>query len=255
MPNTMIILFTALLATGCGKKAGSDPSAKLTELKEAMCKCKPGDAACANKVVDEQKKWGEEQAKTVDANAKPDPELAKKLEPIMTEYSKCMTAALTPAAKPAPAPPAAPAIPADTETPQPITCDAGKRLGPSDSWWCWAKPETATLVSAGGGDDGNKYTWQVGAEIVNGGETRQKAEDAYAEMEKEARTDGAEPVSQGQTPGGEGKYIIFKTGSQLAITARLPLGPFVAYCRVRTDLAKPDKAILDICRRATPHVP
>ena len=97
---------------GCKKKGAADMSGKYTEFKDNMCKCKAGDSACAQKVSDDMTKWAAEQAKTMGTEAaKMDPkeaeEMAKTITPIMTEYTKCMTAAMTPAAaggdKPPPA--------------------------------------------------------------------------------------------------------------------------------------------------------
>ncbi len=98
--NKLVIGFVAamsLASFGCKKKGGSDDAVKkFAEFKDAMCKCGEGDTACANKVLDDQKKYGEEMAKSTDKDAKPDPDLAKKMEPIMAEYTKCSTKAMTP---------------------------------------------------------------------------------------------------------------------------------------------------------------
>ena len=115
--NKIMLAFVAVLSiasfTGCKKKGGAaDMSGKYTEFKDAMCKCKAGDSACANKVQEDMNKWTQEQAKTMGTEAaKMDPkeaeEMTKKITPIMTDYGKCMTAAMTPAAdKPADPPPA-----------------------------------------------------------------------------------------------------------------------------------------------------
>src|SRR5579883_3478863 len=109
MRNFMIGLVAAvsLMSAGCKKSGGGgdDMLKKMTEMKEAMCKCGEGDSACANKVLEEQKKWGEEMAKSGgDKNAAPDPELQKKLEPISAEMSKCTNRAMTPKTGAAPAP-------------------------------------------------------------------------------------------------------------------------------------------------------
>jgi hypothetical protein len=108
MSKMTLVMIGLIAIAGCGKKKGgaADTSAKMTEFKDAMCKCKAGEADCAKKVLDDQKKWGDEMAKTADKDAKPDPaeaaEMAKKMEPIMADYTKCMTAAMTPAAPPKP---------------------------------------------------------------------------------------------------------------------------------------------------------
>ena len=87
----------------CGSKPGApDLTGKYTEFKDAMCKCKAGDSACAQKVLDDQKMWSEQLAAKADKNAKVvEPAeaaaAAKKLEPIMAEMTKCTTAAMTPA--------------------------------------------------------------------------------------------------------------------------------------------------------------
>jgi hypothetical protein len=106
--NKLMIAFVvavSLASFGCKKKGGGAAGeylAKFEGWKNDICKCADGDAACANKVLDEQKKYGEEMAKKMDKDAKPDPkeaeEQAKKLEPITAEYTKCMTKAMTPKA-------------------------------------------------------------------------------------------------------------------------------------------------------------
>jgi hypothetical protein len=100
----LIIAFAAVVSLssfGCSKKGGGgdDAVAKMAQFKDAMCKCGEGDTACANKVLDDQKKYGEEMAKNADKDAKPDPDMAKKMEPIMAEYTKCSTKAMTPKAE------------------------------------------------------------------------------------------------------------------------------------------------------------
>ena len=113
--NKILIACVAALSlfsiAGCKKKGGGgagDYVAKMEGWKTDMCKCKAGDAACSQKVLDDQKKYADEMAKTADKDAKPDPaeaaEMAKKMEPIMAEYTKCMTAAMTPAAPAEPKP-------------------------------------------------------------------------------------------------------------------------------------------------------
>ncbi|HEX2685350.1 MAG TPA: hypothetical protein VHN14_01965 [Kofleriaceae bacterium] len=74
---------------GCKKKGGGDMVGKYTELKDQMCKCT--DKACADKVVADMAKMAEASAKEAKA---PDPEEAKKYEPIMKQYTECMTKAL-----------------------------------------------------------------------------------------------------------------------------------------------------------------
>ncbi|MEO8704197.1 MAG: hypothetical protein ABI867_29360 [Kofleriaceae bacterium] len=107
--NKITIAFLAavsLASFGCKKKGGGDDAVKkMAEFKDAMCKCGEGDMPCAQKVLDDQKKYGEEMAKTADKEAKPDPDLLKKMEPIMADYTKCSTKAMTPKAVVAPTPP------------------------------------------------------------------------------------------------------------------------------------------------------
>ncbi|MEO8707375.1 MAG: hypothetical protein ABI867_45530 [Kofleriaceae bacterium] len=97
-----LALFTV---AGCKKKGGGaagEALAKYESWTKAMCACKEGDTACAKKVTDEQIKWGEEQAKNADKNAKVDPkeaeEMATKMKPIMDEFTKCSMKAMTPPA-------------------------------------------------------------------------------------------------------------------------------------------------------------
>jgi len=107
MTKLTIAFVAALSLFGCKKKGGGDEAvSKMTEFKEAMCKCGEGDADCAKKVTDAQMKYGEEQAKNADKDAKPDPDLAAKMKPLMDEYTKCATKAMTPKAAGGPPPPA-----------------------------------------------------------------------------------------------------------------------------------------------------
>lgn len=90
----------AACGKGKGGGGGDDMTGKLTEFKDAMCKCK--DTACADKVIADQGKWTAEMSKK---NGPTDPdkamEMAKKYEAITTEFGKCMAAAM---AAPAPTP-------------------------------------------------------------------------------------------------------------------------------------------------------
>src|SRR5688500_10618289 len=98
--NKLMLSFamaTAVFTFGCKEMGGGGGALeKMGELKDALCKCGEVDTACAQKVVDDQKKYADEMAKSADKDAKPDPELAKKMEPIMAEYTKCATKAMTP---------------------------------------------------------------------------------------------------------------------------------------------------------------
>jgi hypothetical protein len=101
---------------GCKKKAGGDMMGKMTEFKDAMCKC--ADKACAEKVTADMTKWSTDMAKEAgDKPVVPSEEDMKKMAPISEEMGKCMSKAMMagmtppPAAPPGdkPADPAAPA--------------------------------------------------------------------------------------------------------------------------------------------------
>ena len=97
----ILIAMLAMLSfatLGCKKKSadsGGDMTAKMTEYKNQMCACKPGDKVCADKVNEDMKKWSEQHAKSGEHKA--DPEMAKKMEPITKEFGECMMKAMTPA--------------------------------------------------------------------------------------------------------------------------------------------------------------
>jgi hypothetical protein len=74
--------------------------ARFVSFTDAMCKCTAGDTECAQRVVEDQRVWAEELAKSPDRNDKPNPNLAKRFEPIMNRYVKCATSAMTPAMPP-----------------------------------------------------------------------------------------------------------------------------------------------------------
>ncbi len=137
MKKFVIVMVGALLSfAACGKKdSGPDMTGKMTEFKDAMCKCKAGDSACANKVLEDQKKWADGMAKSADKGAKADPEMAKKLEPITAEYGKCMTAAMTPAAAP----------PTPTPAPTPSAGCAAGATQVADMGFCITLPPGYTV--------------------------------------------------------------------------------------------------------------
>jgi hypothetical protein len=99
---------------GCKKKGGgADMMAKMTEFKDAMCKC--ADKACADKVTADMTKWQADMAKEAgDKPVVPNEEDMKKMAPVTEELGKCMAKAMTPAMTP---PPAAPDKPADPAAP------------------------------------------------------------------------------------------------------------------------------------------
>lgn len=95
----MLIAFMAtvsLAAPGCKKKSadGGDMMAKMTDLKNKMCECKAGDRACAEKVNEDMRKWGEQNSK---GGHTTNPEMAKKMEPVTREFGECMMKAMAPA--------------------------------------------------------------------------------------------------------------------------------------------------------------
>lgn len=68
MTKLTVLVVALLAAAGCSKKSGdgaasaSSALAKMTELKDEMCKCK--DAKCAESVSDKMTAWSQEQAKS-----------------------------------------------------------------------------------------------------------------------------------------------------------------------------------------------
>ena len=97
---------------GCKKKGGGgDSVAKMTEFKDAMCKC--ADKACADKVSADMTKWGQENMPKEGAEVpKMSEEDMKKSAAVTKEMGECMTKLLTPAMAAPPAAPADPAAPA-----------------------------------------------------------------------------------------------------------------------------------------------
>ncbi len=95
---TIAFLAVAALASfGCKKKGGGggDMVGKMTELKDAMCKC--ADKACADKVQADMATWTASNARTVGdkANEKPDEKMVAEMTKVSEEYGKCMTKAMT----------------------------------------------------------------------------------------------------------------------------------------------------------------
>src|SRR5215212_8622079 len=95
--NKLTFVIVALLAfAGCKKKAGDSGAgaalAKMTELKDEMCKCK--DAKCAQDVSDKMAKWGQEQSKNQTQPPKMSDADQKKATAIGEELGKCMQTAM-----------------------------------------------------------------------------------------------------------------------------------------------------------------
>jgi hypothetical protein len=104
-----IVAVSFLSVAGCKKKGGGDYMAKMTEFKDAMCKC--ADKACADKVTADMQKWTTDMAKEGgDKAAAVSEEDAKKMAPINEEFAKCagkaMMAGMTPPAGDKPMAPA-----------------------------------------------------------------------------------------------------------------------------------------------------
>jgi hypothetical protein len=111
MMKLMFVVIALFVAGGCKKKSegvGSEAEkamAKMTELKDEMCRCK--DAKCAQDVSDKLAKWSQAQPPAKGGKpAKTSEEETKKLAAIGDEMGKCMATAMT-----ASAPPADPATP------------------------------------------------------------------------------------------------------------------------------------------------
>ena len=83
----------AALGTGCKSKGsgGGNALAKMTELKDEMCKCK--DAKCAQDVSSKMTAWTQEQAKS--GAAKMSEADTAKAQLIGEELGKCMASAMT----------------------------------------------------------------------------------------------------------------------------------------------------------------
>lgn len=79
---------------GCKKKAGNDAAAaiaKLTEFKDAMCKC--SDKACAEKVQADMQKWAAEMSSKKES-AKPSEADMQKSQAVTEELTKCTMKAM-----------------------------------------------------------------------------------------------------------------------------------------------------------------
>ncbi len=76
------------------------PLFKMAQFTKEVCACAPGDAACATRSSDHLTKWATDMAKTTHKEVKPSEELMKQIQLVMESYTKCMTAAMTPATPP-----------------------------------------------------------------------------------------------------------------------------------------------------------
>lgn len=93
MRHLMFVCVIALsvFAFGCKKSGGaSEAASKMEGFAKAMCDCK--DKACGDKVQEDMTKWSQEMAKSAgkDTEAKPDPELAKRMGDATTKLGECM---------------------------------------------------------------------------------------------------------------------------------------------------------------------
>lgn len=95
MKLTIAFLTAAsLMSFGCKKKGGGDMMGKMTELKNAMCKCT--DKACADKVQADMAKWSADNAKAAgDKPAKPDEKMMAEMTKVGEEYGTCMAKAMS----------------------------------------------------------------------------------------------------------------------------------------------------------------
>src|SRR6478609_3739244 len=92
MKAILFAVAMAALGTGCKSKGGSGNAlAKMTELKDEMCKCK--DAKCAQDVSSKMTAWTQEQAKS--GTAKMSEADTKQAQAIGEELGKCMASAMT----------------------------------------------------------------------------------------------------------------------------------------------------------------
>lgn len=95
MKNLTIAFLAAasLFTVGACKKKNdaAEAVAKMTEFKDAMCKCT--DKACADKVNADMMKYGESMKNKKD-DSKPDQAMMDKLMGIMTEFQKCSEKAM-----------------------------------------------------------------------------------------------------------------------------------------------------------------
>jgi hypothetical protein len=108
MKNLTIAFLAAISImsfAGCKKKGGgADMMGKMTEFKDAMCKC--ADKACADKVQADMAKWSADMAKEAgDKPVTPSEEDMKKMAPISEEMGKCMSKAMMAGMTPPPAAP------------------------------------------------------------------------------------------------------------------------------------------------------
>jgi hypothetical protein len=117
-----IAAMAVLSFAGCKKKDNAkEAMAKMEGFKTAMCACKAGDKACAEKVEKDMKTYSDAMKGKGDKDAKVSEEDTKKMMATMTEYAKCQQTAMgtdpamAPPADPGAAPPADPgaAPPAD----------------------------------------------------------------------------------------------------------------------------------------------
>jgi hypothetical protein len=136
MKNLTIAFLAAISImsfAGCKKKGGgADMMGKMTEFKDAMCKC--ADKACADKVTADMTKWSADMAKEAgDKPVVPSEEDMKKMQPVSEEMTKCMTKAMMAGMTPPPAAPAgdkpadpaaAPAAPAGDKPADPAAAPA-----------------------------------------------------------------------------------------------------------------------------------
>jgi hypothetical protein len=90
--NRALVAVVVVAAAGPAcKKPSKDRAAleKVVEFSNRMCQCK--DKACADLVMRDMKRWGDEMAKNADPHDKPDPKQVEKVTQAMSDFSKCAT--------------------------------------------------------------------------------------------------------------------------------------------------------------------
>jgi hypothetical protein len=137
MKNLTIAFLAAasLMSFGCKKKGGGDMIGKMTELKDAMCKCT--DKACADKVQADMAKWSADNAKAAgDKAEKPDDKTMAEMTKVGEAYGTCMAKVMSGGA-PAAGDVAKPADPASAAK---VACVDGAYKDPTNTY-CVKVPE------------------------------------------------------------------------------------------------------------------
>jgi hypothetical protein len=103
----VFIAAMTVLSFGCKKKNDAkEVIAKVEGFKTAMCACKAGDKACAEKVEKDMKAYMDSMQGKGEKDAKVSADDEKKMTAVMGDYMKCQQAATTDPAAAAGTPPA-----------------------------------------------------------------------------------------------------------------------------------------------------